>query len=151
MTNECLRSNWNISRHASSHLRRLPKGIFAILLLGRRLYSERAYIVEYAMSQFGTVIRKWSIVVAAGILFLQVSSLSGQSQSLNMAQSPNTSAAPSFSKDDAIQQTIHDYILAHPEVIIEFAAVGEIETTRTFRSDHKVEDCILKEGPSWGC
>ena len=97
------------------------------------------------MSKFGTVIRKWSIVVAAGILFLQVSSLSGQSQSLNMAQSPNTPAAPSFSKDDAIQQTIHDYILAHPEVIIESLQLAKSRQQEHFAATIKSKIVSLRK------
>lgn len=55
-----------------------------------------------------------------------------------MPQSPPESAAPSFSKDDPIQQTIHDYILAHPEVIIESLQLAKLKQQERFAATIKL-------------
>jgi protein-disulfide isomerase len=62
-----------------------------------------------------------SVAIAVCFLLLGVSSFPALSQSQNMP------AASSLSKDDAIQQTIHDYILAHPEVIIESLQLAKLK------------------------
>lgn len=58
-------------------------------------------------------LRKLVTAIAAGLLFLQLANSPSLSQTASAANSPPTD------KGAALQQAIHDYILAHPEVLIE--------------------------------
>jgi protein-disulfide isomerase len=65
------------------------------------------------MKHCSVSVRNCLIALAACVLLLQCWTLPALSQAANTANSPPSD------KDGALQQTIRDYILAHPEVLIE--------------------------------
>lgn len=69
---------------------------------------------------------KWVTIITWSFLILQLASSPSLSQTADPANSPSSD------KDAALQQAIHDYILAHPEILIESLQRAKLRAEERF-------------------
>jgi protein-disulfide isomerase len=81
------------------------------------------------MTSYSTNLRRALIGLALSCAFLQWGSAPGSTQTADAANPP--------SPEDAIQKTIHDYILAHPEVLIQSLRIAKAREEERLSAEAK--------------